>query len=56
MTKNKPHTGHEDHICAMVEDGLTKDAKKLMKKAEFVCSCCSRVAVNAENLCCPEPL
>ena len=57
MTRTKPHTGHEHHLCAMVEDvGLTKEMKPLIKNAKYVCTCCARVAAKEENLCEPEPL
>ncbi len=57
MTKEKPHTGHENHLCAMVEDkGLTKEMKPLVKNAKYVCMCCGRVAANKANICSPESL
>ena len=57
MTREKPHTGHENHLCAMVEDkGLTKEMKPLVKNAKYVCICCGRVAANKANICSPESL
>lgn len=57
MTNVKPHTGHENHLCAMVEDkGLTKEMLPLIKNAKYVCICCGRSAAKAENLCSPEAI
>jgi len=57
MTREKPHTGHENHLCAMIEDkGLTKEMKPLVKNAKYVCTCCGRVAAKKANICSPESL
>lgn len=57
MTRAKPHSGHESHLCAMVEDaGLTEKMKPLIKNAQYVCVCCGRSAAQKKNLCEPEPL
>jgi hypothetical protein len=57
MTRTKPHTGHETHLCAMVDNevGAAK-LKPLVKNAKYICICCCRGATKAENLCAPEPL
>jgi len=57
MTRTKPHTGHEMHLCAMVEEnGLSENMKPLVKNAEYVCMCCGRAAKSCENLCSPESI
>ena len=57
MTNKKPHEGHENHLCAMVEEkGLTKEMVPLIRNAKFYCTCCGRAAAKAENLCIAEPL
>ena len=57
LTNIKPHTGHETHLCSMVEEnGLTKTMKPLIKNGKYVCTCCARVATKKENLCNPESL
>jgi hypothetical protein len=56
----KPHEGHEKHLCALLEDGLLKNNmvewKKLVSKGQHVCGGCGRVANSAENLCDPKKL
>jgi len=61
MSNNEmPHEGHDQHLCALHEDGLLKDNveawKKLVSNGQFVCGGCGRVAKSADNLCDPQPL
>jgi hypothetical protein len=55
---DKPHLGHEKHLCYIATSGLTtiNEYKPLVKNAKFLCKHCGRVAAKMENLCDPVPL
>ena len=49
MSNNEmPHEGHDQHLCALHEEGLLKDNfeewKRLVSNGQFVCGGCGRVA------------
>ncbi|MEN6386853.1 MAG: hypothetical protein ABFD79_16860 [Phycisphaerales bacterium] len=52
-----PHTGHDKHLCYLVnlnfQNSNAEDYKQLVKKAEYMCKNCGRVAENEKNLCNP---
>jgi hypothetical protein len=56
--KQNPHIGHKNHLCAMAESGdvTVEHMKELIRNAKFMCKLCGRSAVNADNLCDPDPL
>ena len=61
MSDNEmPHEGHDQHLCALHEEGLLKDNfgewKKLVSNGQFVCGGCGRVAKSSDNLCDPQKL
>jgi hypothetical protein len=52
-----PHIGHDKHLCYLVnldyQNSNLDDYKQLVKKAEYMCKKCGRVAENEKNLCDP---
>jgi hypothetical protein len=55
-----PHSGHNQHICYLVNLGFqnrrSQEYKKLVREAKFLCKSCGRVAAKAKNLCFPAKL
>ena len=55
-----PHTGHEKHMCYLVNIGFhthkPEEFKELVRDPKFYCRSCGRVAHDKSNLCTPEPL
>jgi hypothetical protein len=57
LTREKPHTGHENHLCAMVDNEVgAEKLRDYVRNGKYMCICCGRAAAKAENLCAPEPL
>lgn len=53
----KPHPGHEKHLCSKVAVGTTiNEYNVLVRNPKFLCKHCGRAAAKAENLCDPIPL
>jgi len=52
-----PHSGHDVHLCYLVNLGLQisnpEEYKKLVRDGKFVCKVCGRVAASDKNLCKP---
>jgi hypothetical protein len=50
-----PHDGHEMHLCYLANLGYqlqgTKDYKKLVQGARYICKSCGRAAADKINLC-----
>ena len=50
-----PHLGHAKHLCYLVNIGYnksnTKDFKKMVKHARYLCKRCGRAANRKMNLC-----
>jgi hypothetical protein len=55
-----PHSGHNQHLCHLVDLGFQerrrKDYKKLVSEPKFVCKKCGRVAKDGRSLCNPRKL
>ncbi|MHC4124766.1 MAG: hypothetical protein ACYSSI_14410 [Planctomycetota bacterium] len=55
-----PHSGHNKHLCYLVNLGVQqrepKMFKKLVKEPEYFCKLCGRVASKPRNLCKPVKL
>jgi hypothetical protein len=55
-----PHSGHNKHLCYLVNLGVQqrdlKMYKKLVTEPQYVCKQCGRVANKATNLCKPVKL
>ena len=49
----KKHTGHADHLCAIVSRREMERAALLAKNAKYVCFICGRAAAKSKNLCEP---
>ncbi len=51
----RPHLGHTQHLCYLVEEGKLSRAqiKELIKNPNFICKKCGRVAKENKNLCEP---
>jgi len=60
--KQKPYGGcgkpgeHHDHLCILMEKGMTEEIRRLSSHSAFVCGNCGARANHAEDLCSPEPL
>jgi hypothetical protein len=55
------HCDHHDrHLCKLYGEGMHKNSPDqyahLVRRPEFVCKSCGRVAAKKENLCNPMPL
>ncbi|MEW6441803.1 MAG: hypothetical protein AB1640_12790 [bacterium] len=57
MENKMPHTGHEEHMCYLVNirTDLSK-LKELARDAKFICKNCARAAKEKKNLCNAESL
>jgi hypothetical protein len=55
-----PHTGHEHHMCYLVNIGFHKERpeeyQKLVKEPRYYCLTCGRVAHDEANLCAPRKI
>ncbi len=55
-----PHSGHNMHLCYLVNLGAqqreTKMYTKLVREHKYLCKQCGRVANKARNLCKPVKL
>ena len=55
-----PHSGHNKHLCYLVNLGAPQRKPKLYTKLltppKYVCKKCGRVAAKAKNLCNPVKL
>lgn len=48
--------GHSGHLCVLVSEKKFDEIRGLVKKPEFLCFNCGRVADSSANLCNPMPL
>jgi hypothetical protein len=57
MAIKMPHSGHEAHMCYLVniKTDISK-LKEIVKDPKFMCKNCARVAADKENLCNPVKL
>lgn len=57
MSTKMPHTGHENHMCYLVnvKTDLSK-MKQVVRDPKFICKNCARVAGDKKNLCNPVKL
>ncbi len=57
---DKPHAGHEGHLCCLQEKGFIdvnlEGYMELVRTPGFVCRKCGRVAKSADSLCDPEQI
>ncbi len=60
QTPKMPHSGHNKHLCYLVNLGFQHlragEYKKLVRNSNFVCRKCGRGASDARNLCAPVKL
>lgn len=58
QTTQRPHIGHTQHLCYLVEEGTQslEQIKEFVKKPHFICKKCGRVAKENKNLCEPVAL
>lgn len=47
---------HSDHMCMLMEKGLTEEIRRRSRHPAFVCGNCEAQADAAEDLCNPEAL
>jgi len=47
---------HRDHLCHLMEKGLTEEVRRRSDRPAFVCANCGAQANAAEDLCNPHPL
>jgi hypothetical protein len=47
----KTHTGHEQHLCELVDNRKMDQVAELSKGAKYLCHICGRAAAKAENVC-----
>lgn len=47
---------HRDHLCHLMEKGLTEEVRRRSDRPAFVCANCGARANSADDLCNPEPL
>jgi hypothetical protein len=54
MATQMPHSGHEDHMCYLVniKTDLSK-LKEIARDPKFICKNCARVAADKKHLCNP---
>lgn len=54
MATQMPHSGHEDHMCYLVniKTDLSK-LKEIARDPKFICKHCARVAGDKKHLCNP---
>jgi transposase-like protein len=57
MAANQGCSGHENHMCQLVE--RKTDVNKLkayVRGAKYICKSCGRASVKEENVCAPEKM
>jgi len=47
---------HRDHLCHLMEKGLTDEVRRRSDRPAFVCANCGARANAAEDICNPRPL
>jgi len=47
---------HRDHLCHLMEKGMTEEVRRRSARPAFVCANCGARANAAEDLCSPQPL
>jgi hypothetical protein len=47
---------HQGHLCVLVSNQKFGEIKELVRKPQFMCFNCGRVADSDKNLCNPMPL
>lgn len=54
MASQMPHSGHENHLCYLVniKTDLSK-LKEIARDPKFICKNCARVAADKKHLCDP---
>lgn len=48
--------GHRDHMCQLMEKGLSAEISRLTTHPAFTCRNCGARANDREDLCNPQPL
>ena len=64
MTEKKQRTygacegpaSHSDHLCNLMEKGMTVEVQRRSSHPAFVCGNCGAHANEAEDLCNPQPM
>jgi hypothetical protein len=52
----KKAPGHSDHMCILMEKGLTEEIRRRSLRPAYFCGSCEAQADEAQDLCDPEPL
>lgn len=47
---------HRDHLCQLMEKGLTEEVRRRSDHPAFACGNCGARANHARDLCNPEPI
>jgi hypothetical protein len=47
---------HSDHLCILMEKGLTEEVRRRSSHPAFACGNCEARANEAKDLCNPQPL
>jgi hypothetical protein len=48
--------GHQDHLCLLMEKGLTEEVAQRTSRPAFTCGNCAAQANEREDLCRPVPI
>ena len=56
MNENSCSGDHSGHLCVLVSKKKIDEIKELVKKPQFICFNCGRVADSEKNLCNPVSL
>lgn len=56
MSENTCKGDHSGHLCVLMSQQKLDEVRELVKKPQFICFNCGRVADSDANLCNPMPI